>query len=368
MNIFIYSDIHVSTNSSVLRSRGPEYSTRLEFIVKTINWAEEKIGELSSMGDIVVNLGDTFDKAVVTDEEVTAISKIKWGKYNALPHYVLVGNHESSVRNLEYSTVNMLQLNDLFQDHIITEPTTLNFDGSWGTADCKDVQINLLPYISVVDEKERGSLSDYFTFEKGKKQIILSHNDIAGVQMGAFNSQVGFDVNDILEHSDLYLNGHLHNSMFITPGRILNVGNLCGMNFSEDATKYKHGLWKLNTDTMELKFYENPYALNFYPNITINNETPSLDNYSLEENCVLKIKCERSHLNDLRKELESEKYVNKVIAHALEVYDDEIIMGEVESKESIIESIDSVQAFKDFIIDKLGSTSLVMEELGEICK
>ena len=41
MRALIYSDVHISQDSSILKSLGGKYSTRLEYIIKSLNWAEE---------------------------------------------------------------------------------------------------------------------------------------------------------------------------------------------------------------------------------------------------------------------------------------------------------------------------------------
>lgn len=45
--------------------------------------------------------------------------------------------------------------------------------------------------------------------------------------MGQFISKAGFDINDIEDNCDLFINGHLHNGSKITD-KIFNVGNLTG--------------------------------------------------------------------------------------------------------------------------------------------
>lgn len=360
MKIYIYSDVHISSYSSILRSRSETYSTRLSYIIKSIEWVERKIKELStSQDDIVVNLGDVFDKAVVNAEELTSISYIPWGEesegFNNLDHYIIVGNHDSNTQDLYFNTANVLNLHPLFKDKIFYKPTTLHRG---------DVDIHFLPYVT---ESKRKSLEEYFDFDLTKKNIILSHNDISGVQMGGFLSKDGFKVEDILNSSTLYLNGHLHNSAFISPDRLLNVGNLCGMNFSEDASKYKHGLWEVDCDTLELKFYENPYALNFYK-VLINDEVTSLDDYELGNNCVLMIKCERKQKENLEKELSSTKYLEKIVCYKITYYDEEL-SDTIEEKQHLrIEKIDQYQTFKDFIRNSVGNTEPVNEEIEEIWK
>ena len=104
MKILLYTDVHLSTNSSIIRKRGTKYSERLENIIASVNWAEHKATELSC--DEIICLGDFYDKHILSDEEITALTDIEWAK---MPHTFIVGNHESSVDGLRYNSVKSLQ-------------------------------------------------------------------------------------------------------------------------------------------------------------------------------------------------------------------------------------------------------------------
>lgn len=336
MKILIYSDVHISQDSSIVKSFGTKYSTRLEHIIKSLNWAEELA--IKENCELVFNLGDTFDKPIIQPMEATAVQDIKW---NNLPHYILVGNHDSNVESLEYSSVSILKKLGF---NIISEPTNLKFN---------NINFTFLPYIT---NDNRKPLEEYLT---SNQDIVLSHNDIAGFNFGRFISKDGFNVEDIEKNCKLYLNGHLHNSSFLSK-KILNIGNLCGQNFTEDAFKYKHGCWILNTDDKSLIFYENPYALNFY-NIEYKTDK---DLSSLKNNCVLQIKAERQDSEKLKENLNNLK--DKIVATRILLYDKEV----TDSNKSVVklEKIDHLKQFVDFIHQELGNTDLVNSELAEICK
>jgi predicted phosphodiesterase len=336
MKILIYSDIHISQDSSIVKSFGEKYSTRLEHIIKSLDWAEDLA--LKEHCEAVFNLGDTFDKPIIQPMEATAVQDIKW---NNLPHYILVGNHDSNVESLEYSSVSILKKLGF---NIITETTHLNIN---------NVDFTFIPYITNDNRKQ------FKEYIKSENDIVLSHNDIAGFNFGRFISKDGFDIKDIEKNCRLYLNGHLHNSSFLS-SKILNVGNLCGQNFTENSFKYKHGSWILDTDNLSLNFYENPYALNFY-NIEYKEEK---DLNTIKNNSVLQIKCERKNNNKLKENLDRIK--DKIIATRVLLYD-------VKSSESFdtsikLEKVDYIKQFIDFIHDKVGDTDLVNFELQEICK
>ena len=337
MKVLIYSDIHISQDSSIVKGFGKNYSTRLEYIIKSINWAENLA--INHKCDLIFNLGDTFNKPIVNAMEATAVQDINWAD---LPHYILVGNHDSDVVSLEYSSVSILKKLGF---HIIKEVTHLY--------DNEDV-FTFIPYIL---EDNRKPLTEYLV---GKNDIVLSHNDIAGFRFGNFVSKEGFKVDDIEKCCKLFLNGHLHNSSFLSD-KILNVGNLCGQNFTEDALKYSHGCWILDTKTNSLEFYENPYSLNFYK-LEYPSDKKVFSN--LKNNSVLMVKCERSYQEELKNILTN--YSDKIVTTRVLLYDKDII--ENIDTQVKLDKVDHLKQFTDFIHEQLGNTELINEELMEVCR
>ena len=337
MKILIYSDIHISQDSSIVKSFGKYYSTRLEYIIKSITWAENLA--TNEKCDLIFNLGDTFNKPIVNAMEATAVQDICWAD---IPHYILVGNHDSDVVSLEYSSVSILKKLGF---HIIKEVTHL-YD--------KDDVFTFIPYIL---EDNRKPLTEYLV---GKNDIVLSHNDIAGFRFGNFVSKEGFKIDDIEKSCKLFLNGHLHNSSFLSD-KILNVGNLCGQNFTEDSLKYSHGCWILDTKTNSLEFHENPYALNFYK-LEYPADKKIFSN--LKNNSVLMIKCERSYQEELKNILT--KYSDKIVTTRVLLYDKDII--ENIDTQVKLDKVDHLKQFTDFIHEQLGNTELINEELMEVCR
>ena len=211
-----------------------------------------------------------------------------------------------------------------------------------------------LPYIT---EANRKKLLDYLP---DSNSIILSHNDIAGFNFGGFISKEGFHLDEINKNCKLFLNGHLHNSDWLSE-KVLNVGNLCGQNFSENAFKYKHGCWILDTETNKVQFFENPFAFNFYQ-IEYPKQEKLLE--KIKNNSVLNIKCERSELDNLNKQLSL--LGNKISAQRVTIYDKEL---DVKNNPTIkIEKVDHLKQLTDYVHVTLGNTQLINEELKEICK
>lgn len=223
-----------------------------------------------------------------------------------------------------------------------------------------NVKLYMLPYIL---ENDRKPLVSYFDTEDTGRRIVISHNDIKGIQYGSFMSQEGFSLDEIEQNCSLFINGHIHNGSFLNKGKtILNLGNLTGQNFNEDAYKYKHNICILNTDDLSLEFFENPHAFNFYK---INIDTPkdlnTLDN--LKTNSVLSIKCSDDLTEDLKKKLDSCK---NIVESRTVIYRKDI-------NSSITEELDLTQTdylnqFTNFMIEKLGKSDVLMQELTEVCR
>lgn len=335
MKILIVGDLHLCEYSSILRSQGTLYSTRLENCVASVNWCEALALERGC--EKIVYLGDFFDRSDLNAAELTAVSDIDWVN---IPHYFLVGNHEMGMNTLEWSSA-----------HIFKKAGTYVLD-KHTMIDSEDLQICFLPYVL---EENRKPLSNYFGSRNGKKRVIFSHNDIAGIQMGQFISRAGFTVSEIEENCDLFINGHLHNGSRITE-KIINVGNITGQNFGEDGFKYKHKAFILDTNDLRCETYENPYAINFY-------KIDELKDLTNVYNAVVTVKVTSDIAPGLKQQIDEDP---NIIASRLIV--DYVRQGENKDIKELL-SIDHLEEFKTFVLDQLADNSnldLVREELGYI--
>ena len=330
MRILLYTDVHISQNSSIINTRGNKYSTRLENIIKSLNWAEEQA--IVNKCDSIICLGDLFDRSDLNAEEITALKEIKWAN---LPHILIVGNHESNVVSLDFSSA--FSLNSVFD--IINKPCSDVYD---------DFSITYLPYTV---ESERKSIKEYLP--DLKKKIILSHNDIKGIQYGQWISKDGFDIEDINNNCDLFINGHLHNGEWIN-NKILNLGNLTGANFSEDGFKYKHQIAILDTATLKVEFIENPYAFNFYK-LEIRNKD-DLKFLNKLKNAVVSIKCSNDLLPLVKESL------NNVIESRVTIINETV---KTETKEELVQ-VDHLKQFADYFLTNVDGSEIAKSELAII--
>lgn len=346
MRILLYSDVHFSTYSSILRLRGKKFSVRLENLIKSLSWAESLSDQEHC--DMVVTLGDFFDKSVVSDEEMTALREVVWN--TKIPHYTLVGNHESSISSLEYSSAHALA-SGATPFYVISQPYKLSIKGG---------ALYFIPYVM---EDNRKPLQEYLTelgYQKQDLNVVLSHNDLKGIQLGRIQSAVGFELADIESCCDLFINGHIHNSNWITK-KILNLGNLTGMNFGEDAFVYKHQVMILDTETREVQLIENPYSLKFYQ-LTIEKKSDLARFRKLEPNAVVSIRCKESFYEDVLAELRAN---TNILEHRVSILKES---GETQETQASVETlhVDHLQKFKEFVLSKLGDDLVVQEELTSL--
>ncbi len=340
MNILIFGDCHWSTYSSILRKRNKAYSYRLDNLILSINFIEE-YAEKNNI-DFIVGLGDFFDKEILNSEEITALKEIKWCNKK---HYMLVGNHEMGRNDLLYSSTQVFNGSNF---EIVSTPLFETYDN----------KINLLFIPYTLNVPETLDMIKIFN-EEHEKNIIFSHNDIAGIQLGQFISKSGFEVKDIEENCDLFVNGHLHNGSKVTD-KIINLGNLTGQNFSEDGFKYNHNFMILNTDTLQYELIENPYAVYFYKiDVTDNNY---FDFNTLKQRAVVTLKClekDSSYYNNILSTynniLEYRVLIEKEKKGLMETNNDELVT-------------DHILEFKNYVLGNIGSSKIVLEELEEVCK
>lgn len=342
MRFLIYSDVHFCENSSIVRSMGDKYSTRLENLIKSLNWAEDQA--IKNHCDEVICLGDFFNKPDLNSRELTALQEICWSAY---PHTFLVGNHDACDKSLFYNSVTALRNNGF---KIVTSPESRYVD---------DMQLLFLPYIT---EESRKQIKTYSNNFDPSKLYVFSHNDIKGLQYGMFESKEGFDLSDIEDSCRIFLNGHLHNGDMICKNGI-NVGNLTGQNFSEDASKYSHNVVILDTDQNTVDFIENPYALNFYKlDYTSTNDIDY--SFELKRNAVISIKCKASQVNYIRGAIKSSQ--DGIVEARVAAVPDQI--DSIEDTASIITTNDHKERFIQFCLTTLVPSDILNEELQEVCK
>lgn len=350
MRVLVVGDVHFCCSSSIVRGRGKTFSKRIENCVQSINYVEglAKSRECS----YIVYLGDFFDKNVLNSEELTAIQSISWSD---VPKIILVGNHDMAVSDLSLSSAHILSL--------IPHATIIDAPNAMVVDNCSFV---FLPYIL---EENRKPLSEYWNYlflnncNSFKHNYIFSHNDIRGIQMGKFISEEGFSIDEIESKCDLCFNGHIHNGSNVT-SKIINVGNLTGQNFNEDASVYNHHVFELDTNSCHTTVYENPHALNFLRYEILHEEDLQKfkDFVAKYTNIVLSVKCINSLYEKLRDCLQ---LLQNVVEYRITtiIEDHSNVVYEL-NKETL--KVNHIVQFSDYILNILGDTEIVKSELQKV--
>ena len=344
MKICIYTDNHYAQYSSILRNRGSKYSVRLENQIESLNWVEELSAQKKC--DRVVCLGDFFDKPELNAEELTALKSIKWNKDVA--HMFLVGNHEMGSNDLEYSSSHVFE--------------SLGFQ-SIKYVDYEKIGNAGIIYLPYLLKDRRATLKQYkedLTYDnQAEKYIVFSHNDIAGIRYGQYLSKDGFDIQDIYDNCDLFINGHLHNQTQIND-KTINLGNLTGQNFSEDATKYSHCAAILDTETLKLELINNPYAFDFFK-FDIDTQDQLDANLDLCKGySVVTVKVPDTMLVETRQKLVEKS--NIVQFRVITKVTKNTKAGSIEE----LVKVDHIQQFKDYCVQHIDNTEVLIDELSKL--
>lgn len=359
MKILLWSDNHFCKNSSIINSKGEKYSTRLENQIVTINWIENLFKE--NHCDIMIHLGDFFDKPTLDAEEISALRDIDWSMYT--PRYFIVGNHEMGSQDLLFNSANALSE----YGYICNKPDLI-----------KDEYCNII-MIPYVLESNRKPLKEYVeeafnncgesNIDRNLPIVILTHNDIKGIQYGGFESKAGFSLEEINNNCVMLLDGHLHNeTSFNIPHhqentKVYLIGNLTGQNFSEDAFNHGHYAYILDTETLKLDKIENPYAFNFYKLDFTNKTYLGMAEVlgKLKNNAVATIKVKLQDQEELRKLVVEMKHI---IKYRIIVVNDIIVTEQNTIVDTV--NINHIDKFKKSFIEKEGSNEIIEEELRRL--
>lgn len=335
IKIAICSDLHWCKTSSIVRKRGKKYSARLENCIKTLNWFEKLAKDNNCTYEYF--LGDNFDRASLDSEEISALNNVKWNK---LEKYFLVGNHESNLMSLEYSTT------DIFKGkfNVISKLTKSSINDK--------VDLYCIPYITT----DKSLMLSDFVDNDNKVKIVFSHNDLSGVQYGRYKSSIGFGVENIKKSCALYFNGHLHSNFILD--NIYNVGNITGQNFSEDAFNYQHNAYILtiDDDKLSVEVIENPYAFNFYK-LHVNCLDDACKLVALKQNAIVSISCPDKFVADIVKLAEANKNIVEFRV---------LMSSQAEVSNDVFEFTeeDHLKQFIDFASSMLEQSNLVKDELA----
>ena len=239
MHIGLYTDPHISMVSSIIvgKQGNQEFSGRLQNLVDSFKWMNNLFKEHCC--EKIFCLGDMTDKPNLTAEEITALSRC-----NVQEHNLIIGNHCRADKDGMISSLSLFK-------NIYYEPTVIPIPKDNGGY----YNIFILPYNS--------DIRDLTPYKTPPFDLILSHNDIKGYDFGGHISESGYELSDILQACNLFINGHLHNGGWLVKDRIINLGVLSGVNFASCNGEWEPSVAILDTETGKLELFENPIAYKF---------------------------------------------------------------------------------------------------------
>ena len=241
MKLGIYTDLHCSYTSSImpLYSDNSMYTTRLNMIVNSGKWMYDLFDKHNV--DLIANLGDTFDKNIIKSEELTAISEF-YSYSKGVDEIVLVGNHE--MVNSEFNAISVLDNYPFIK--VYDKPEKIS-----------DI-ISVMPYMKPEDIK-------YDDICELSNKILLSHIDIKGSSIRTgYDLEYGIDPEYLSINFESSFNGHIHKrgKVNTSDNLVINVGSISSISFS-DSNSYIPGITIYNTETKEIKFFQNPHSILF---------------------------------------------------------------------------------------------------------
>lgn len=362
--ILLFTDPHFCTYSSILRKRGEKYSIRLENQLDTMNWLLDVYKKENC--SMFICLGDFFDRSELSAEELSCLSLIDFKDVNA---YFIVGNHELGRGDLSFSSAHTFLINR--ECEVFNKPSVLKLDNTL---------LYILPYQLDINHKK--DIMEYFPNipkDESKYRLLLTHNDIAGIQLGKYKTETGFAIDNLSENFDLTINGHLHNQQWVTKN-ILNLGNITGQNFSEDGFKYPHEAMIIDCDTLEYKLISNPRAIYFYK-IDFTGKNNNIDyinkiSFSLR-NAVISVTVNEEDYSYIRYRFDPDynppdacqmlpKNCNIVQARVTVIKNN---IAQITKKENIQSlQLDYKKSFEEYVLSTFGKTKDIIKELEEVLK
>lgn len=302
--IGIYSDVHISHNSSILPTylnSDDAYTTRLKMCKESIQWAYKEFEKENV--DMIVNCGDTFNSHTVSSDEISAyIDAIKnihnlhqWKPYCDV---TLLGNHDKF--NDRFNSVDMLRLIDysnLVQDYYY-----------YDAGDCDIYCISFYESKYFVD-MIHNMLSKYPRLHD--KAILFMHGDINGSTLSGtkkIENHIGTDF--LTKYFNVIINGHIHCHERIynqNNRQIYNIGSLTSHSFA-DSNNHIPACYILNTNNNAIRLINNPHAI-LFKSYVINNDN---DLYKIKKELeinnkvILKVKCPFDMKEDV------ENYIKKI--------------------------------------------------------
>jgi len=219
----------------------------------------------------VVCLGDTFDKRKSVNFNSLEAAKNMW--FDSLEKMgveltMLVGNHDIYYKNTLRINSPSLLLGEYSNISIIDSPTELTID---------NLSVLAVPWICD-DNRSRV----YELLEKSVSPICMGHFEFNGFEAHPGHVMDHGISTEPFQKFDKVISGHYHSRS--NKGNVYYLGNPYELYWND--YKSKRGFHILDTDTLELKFYRNPFTM-FHKEYY--NDDSVIEDYSQFSNKYVKI-------------------------------------------------------------------------------
>lgn len=214
----------------------------------------------------VIDLGDTFDNRKGID--LGAWYRIKKNYYDKLAErgitvHMIVGNHTAYYKNTNKINTPELLLENYDNIMVYSEVEDIIVDG---------LKITMLPWINSENQENAFKYLNDTT-----SKVVMGHLEINGFQaIPGHTFEGGLDPK-IFDKFHKVFSGHFHHQS--EKGNIKYLGNPYEMFWND--YKSKRGFHLFDTDTLKLKFIQNPYRI--FRKIFYNDVKQNYKNFNYEE-------------------------------------------------------------------------------------
>lgn len=244
MKIFIISDTHFG-----VRNCSPEW---LKIQMDSMDWFVGRVRELSSISDRVVHLGDVFDSRQSIHMKALNAAPQKFRDLSSIvPIDIILGNHDCHDKNT--NDINSVEptFGTIPNVTIMREPKVVDIGGR---------SIGFMPW-RYGDESDRAAI-EKATMESLRRdgaEILMCHTDMRGANFNPWQKIDGGCASVDFAGFRMVFSGHIHHRQ--TLSNVTFVGPPYSMTRSDVGNS--KGFHVLDTETMKVKFYENPVCPKF---------------------------------------------------------------------------------------------------------
>lgn len=271
MKVALITDTHFG-----VRNDSPVFH---DYFERSMRWFFD---EVDAMGiKRVIHLGDLFDRRKYLNYVTARTCRqtfLEEIEKRSIETHIIAGNHDTYWKNT--NDVNSLDemVTGRYKDILTyTEPALINIDGLW---------IQLMPWINSSNTEECHKV-----IANTKAKVLMGHLEINGFELFKGIISDHGDNKDVFSRFDLVCSGHYHHKS--TKGNINYLGSFMEHTWADYNDP--RGFHVFNTETLSLKYYQNPF--NIFKMVVYDDKNEDMTvgiekiNYQQFEDCYVKVVC-----------------------------------------------------------------------------